>query len=79
MTKQNAYDELTKNRIHWDRLSKNTIRVWMSSDGNGSHHENLDKITNFLSQAGFKEIDRDFDRICGKGFSDYREINIKKS
>lgn len=73
MTKLKAYESLTNAFIHWNRVDARTIMVWASSDGNGSHHPHLDRITAFLKQAGFVEFERDFDRICGKGFAIYKE------
>lgn len=73
MTKTEAYEVLSSRRQHWCRLDTRTIRVYMSSDGNGSHHEGLDHIKDFLEQAGLIEWNRDFDPICGKGFSDFKE------
>ena len=73
MTKMNAYNQLDEKHVHWSRVDKKTIIVYMSSDGNGSHHSNLDLITQFLGQAGFYEFERDFDRQCGKGYCVYKE------
>lgn len=73
MTKQYAYNELNKNDVHWSRVDATKIIVYMSSDGNGSHHANLDQVTQFLSTAGFFEFERDFDRVCGKGYAVYKE------
>jgi hypothetical protein len=72
MIEQEAYDALTNAGAHWTRINERTIRVYMSSDGNGLHHEGLDKVTAFLEQAGFFEFDRDFDRMCFKGYCDYK-------
>lgn len=72
MTNLQAYEALTAANVHWTRISPKMIRVYMSSDGNGSHHENLDKISEFLKQASMFEFNRDFDVVCGKGFCDYK-------
>jgi hypothetical protein len=75
MTKLDAYNELNDKNVHWNRVNDKTIIVYMSSDGNGSHHANLDAVTSFLANAGFYEFERDFDLVCGKGYSVYKETN----
>jgi hypothetical protein len=72
MTKIEAYKGLTNANVDWTRLDKKTIRVYMSSNGNGSHHENLDRVKSYLERAGFFEFNRDFDVVCGKGYSDFK-------
>ncbi len=72
-TRGYALDVLNNINAHWVRTSKREIMVYASSDGNGSHHEELDKIKKFLELHGFFEFNRDFDRICGKGFSVFKE------
>lgn len=78
MTKLDAYNELEAKNVHWNRVNEKTIIVYMSSDGNGSHHVDLDAVTGFLSQAGFYEFERDFDRVCGKGYAVYKEYRGKQ-
>ena len=72
---QHAYSQLNDKNVHWIRLDAKHIMVYMSSDGNGSHIPDLDIVKDYLEKMGFRETDRDFDRICGKGFSVFKQLN----
>ena len=62
MTKEQAYDALDRNRVHWGRKDYKHIYVWTSGYMSQDSHE----IEKYLMQAGMRRISIEFDKIGGK-------------
>lgn len=69
LTKQQAYDALSKAGLAWDRKDPKHIIVWTT----GYLTEACRKVERFLSSARMQPVEQAYDGTIGKTKTVYRE------
>lgn len=65
---QYAYNELTRVNAFWGRIDSNTIYIYTD----GYLTQDCHNIESFMLANGFRSIEQNFDKYCGKTKTIYK-------